>query len=71
MKEAGIIECYWKRGENITLYVFTKSLEIPKFEKHIKVCFGEDRYTSNGTPKGRVPEEKIWDMSAATPTVER
>ena len=47
-KEAGIIEFYWKRGEDMTTDVFTKNLARTQFEKHIKVFFGEDRYISSG-----------------------
>ena len=38
----------------MTSNVFTKNLARPKFEKYIKVFVGEDKYTSSGTPKGRV-----------------
>ena len=58
MKEAGIVECYWKIGEDMTSDVFTKNLARPKFEKHVKVFVGEDRYMSSGTPKGRVWENE-------------
>ena len=39
-------------------YVFNKNLAITKFEKHIKIFVGEDRYMSSGTPEGRVSEDE-------------
>jgi hypothetical protein len=54
LKEAGIIECHWKKGEDMTSDVFTKNLPGPLFEKHIKAFVGEDKYMSGGPPEGRV-----------------
>ena len=53
LKKTGIIECYWKRGEDMISNVFTKKSSRTKFEKHIKVIVGED-----GTPERRFPEEE-------------
>ena len=43
IEKPGIIEFYWKRGEDMTSNVFTKNLSIPQFEKSIKVFIGEYR----------------------------
>ena len=40
----------------MTSDVIIKNLAIPQFENHINVFFGEDRYISSRTPKGRVSE---------------
>ena len=41
----------------MTSDTFTKNLEIPLFGKTVKVFFGEDKYTSSGTPGLRVSED--------------
>ena len=57
LKEAGIIECYWRKGDDMTSDVFTKNLPGSLFEKHIKAFVGKDKYMSCGTPEGRVSED--------------
>ena len=37
LKEAGIIECYWKIGEDMTGDMITKNLARTQFEIYIKV----------------------------------
>ena len=42
----------------MTSDVFTKNLERLKFEKHVKVFFGEDKYMSSKNPERKVSENK-------------
>ena len=39
-------------------YVFNKNLAITKFEKHIKIFVGEDRYMTGRTSEGRLSEDE-------------
>ena len=55
LKEAGLIECFWKKGDDMTSDVFTKNLAGPLYEKHISAFVGKDKYMkSHETTEGRV-----------------
>jgi hypothetical protein len=44
LKEEGIIDTHWLRGEDMSSDLFTKNLARPLFEKHARVYVGEDEY---------------------------
>eukprot|EP00957_Ditylum_brightwellii_P188132 14322432-Ditylum_brightwellii.AAC.1 len=58
LKEAGLIECCWKSGDDMRSDIFIKNCPGPLFEKHASKFVGVDEYMQalHGTPKGRVLE---------------
>eukprot|EP00957_Ditylum_brightwellii_P184860 14079154-Ditylum_brightwellii.AAC.1 len=58
LKEVGLIEIKWKRGEDMRSDIFTKNCNGTTFERSILKFVGEDEYMSeeHNTHKGRVSE---------------
>eukprot|EP00957_Ditylum_brightwellii_P142528 10859033-Ditylum_brightwellii.AAC.1 len=56
LKEVGLIEIKWKRGEDIRSDIFTKNCNGTTFKRHIPKFVAEDKYMSeeHDTHKGRV-----------------
>eukprot|EP00957_Ditylum_brightwellii_P093311 7105893-Ditylum_brightwellii.AAC.1 len=48
LKEAGIIEKRWLKGDENLVDLFTKNLAGPAFNKCAKVFVGEDEYVKKG-----------------------
>ena len=44
MKEEGIIKVKWKKGSDNPVYMFTKNLDGPAFNKCAQVFVGDDEY---------------------------
>ena len=58
LKEAGIIEVIWEKGDNMSSDIFTKNTPGPLFEKHIKKYVGEDEYMKNKEEDDRNSERE-------------
>eukprot|EP00957_Ditylum_brightwellii_P108164 8252043-Ditylum_brightwellii.AAC.1 len=54
MKEACIIECRWKKGQDMTSTIFTKNCAYPMFEKYAFQFIGISKHMTHDTHKGRV-----------------
>eukprot|EP00957_Ditylum_brightwellii_P156829 11936304-Ditylum_brightwellii.AAC.1 len=52
LKEDGIIECCWKKGQEMTLDIFTKNCACPLFDKHVMKFVGKDEYVTHDNHKG-------------------
>ena len=44
LKEEGVVEVKWISGDNNSADLFTKNLQGPLFEKHVRTYCGEDEY---------------------------
>ena len=63
LKEAGIIEVEWVKGEDQTSDLFTKNLPGPAFEKHAVAFVGHDEYMTSSN-QGRVLDSDCSDESS-------
>eukprot|EP00957_Ditylum_brightwellii_P205908 15345960-Ditylum_brightwellii.AAC.1 len=70
LREAGIVECRWKSGDDMCADIFTKNCPGPLFEKHASKFVGVDCYfrgdAKAGTHKGRVSEVNCEDLGSGT-----
>ena len=48
LKEAGIVDIQWLRGNTNPVDMFTKNLSGPVFNKYSKVFVGDDEYNKEG-----------------------
>eukprot|EP00957_Ditylum_brightwellii_P024708 1866610-Ditylum_brightwellii.AAC.1 len=72
MKEAGIMKCQRKKGEDMISDIFTKNCAGHVFDKHASKFLGQDAYMMpcHGTPKGRVLETACKHHGSAYVTID-
>eukprot|EP00957_Ditylum_brightwellii_P027798 2101723-Ditylum_brightwellii.AAC.2 len=66
LKEAGLLEIKWKKGEGMPSDIFTKNCDSTTFGKHLPKFVRYDEYMEHNTHKGRVLEAKDCEYHEGT-----